>query len=198
MKKVLLALVLLLAATPLFAQTLTFTAENTTGNGTVVPKLTWSTTPAATGCTASGDWSGSKAAAGTETLPAISVSKTYNLTCSFAAPSSAVLTWVIPTTNTDGSPYTDAKGFLIYGATSAAALATVTPRNHFFPTSTSTPYTGLTVGTWFFCVKAVNQLDAASACSNVVSKTIAAGSQNKSVGITVNPVPNAPTALTVE
>lgn len=198
MKKVLLALVLLLAATPLFAQTLTFTAENTTGTASVVPKLTWSTTPAATSCTASGDWSGTKAAAGTETLAAISVSKTYNLTCSFAAPSVATLSWTVPTTNTDGSAYTDAKGFLVYGATSAAGLATATPRNHFFPTSTGTPYTGLAAGTWFFCVKAVNQLDQASACSNTVSKTLVAGSQNKSVGITVNPVPNAPTALTVE
>lgn len=198
MKRALLALLLLIASGPLWAQTLTFTAENTTGAGSVVPKLTWSTTPAATLCTASGDWSGTKAASGTETLAAITSSKTYNLTCSFPSPTSATLTWTLPTTNTDGSPYTDAKGFLIYGATSAAGLATATPRNHFFPTSTTTPYTGLTAGTWFFCIKAVNQLDQASVCSNTVSKTLASASQNRSVGITVNPVPNAPTNLTVE
>lgn len=198
MKKFLIALALLLAATPLFAQTLTFTAENTTGNGTVVPKLTWSTSPAATGCTASGDWSGAKAAAGTETLAAINVSKTYNLTCAFPAPSSAVLSWTIPTTNTNGSAYTDPKGFNVYGALSAAGLPTATARSGGGPTSTGVTYTGLTAGTWFFCVKAVNLLNAESVCSNTATKTVIAGSQNKSVGITVNPVPNAPTDLTAE
>lgn len=198
MKRALVFLCLLMMASPLLAQTLTFTAETTTGVESVTPKLTWSTTPAATSCTASGDWSGTKAAAGTEDLAAITVSKTYTMSCTWPSATSATLTWIPPTTNTDGSTLSNLKGYLIYGATSQAGLATVTPRNHFFPSSTTTPYTGLSAGTWFFCVKSVNTSDVSSVCSNVVSKTLAAGSQNKTVGIVVNPRPNAPTALTVE
>lgn len=198
MKRTLLALLLLLAAVPLWAQTLTFTAENTTGNGSVVPKLTWSTTPAATSCTASGDWSGTKTAAGTETLPAATSSKTFNLVCTFPAPSTAVVSWTIPTKNTDNSNYTDGKGFNVYGATNEAGLASAVARFVSGAASTTMTYTGLTAGKWFFCVSTVNQLNGESACSNVATKDVVAGSQNKSVGITVNPVPNPPTNVTVE
>jgi hypothetical protein len=179
-------------------QTLTFTAESVTGVESVVPKLTWSTSPAATSCLAGGDWSGNKAASGTETLAAITASKTYNMTCTWPSGTQVVLTWVAPTTNTDGSTLSNLKGYLIYAAATEAGLATATPRNHFFPSSNTTPYTGLTAGTWFFCMKAVNAVDVASACSNSVSKTLTAGTANRSVGIVVNPRPNPPTALTVE
>jgi len=80
--KRLLTLFLLIFALPVSAQnTLTFTAEVTSGVETVVPVLTWDTIPLADACTASGDWAGGKPPSGTETLPAISGSATYNIQC---------------------------------------------------------------------------------------------------------------------
>jgi hypothetical protein len=180
------------AATP----TLTFAAENVTGLESVTPKLTWSTSPAATSCTASGDWTGTKAAAGTETLAAIMVSKTYNLTCTWPSGTSVTLAWTAPTTNTNGTALTDLAGYTIHYGNTASNLNQT--RQHMFPTSTGTPVPGLTAGEWFFCVRAVNALGAASDCSNTVSKTLTAGSVNKSVGIVVNPKPSPPTNLRVE
>jgi len=193
-----LALLCLLPLAWVQAQTLTFTAETVTGAGSVVPKLTWATTPAATGCTASGDtaWTGAKAASGTATLAAITASKTYNLTCTWPAGNTATLKWVPPTLNTDGTPYTDPKGFSVHWGTAAASLTQTKAVNT--PAATTDTITGLAAGTWFFCVKAINAADVASACSNTASKALVAGTANRTVGIVVNPLPNAPTGLTVE
>ena len=90
-----------------------FTADVTVGVETVVPVLTWDTIPLADNCVASGDWSGNKGPAGTETLPAISGSATYNIQCGWLD-TSALLAWDAPTQNTDGTAYTDPKGFKVY------------------------------------------------------------------------------------
>ena len=63
--------VLFLAAGAAQAQTagtVTLRANPTSATGSIVPVLTWSTNPVATSCTASGGWSGTKAASGTQTL----------------------------------------------------------------------------------------------------------------------------------
>jgi len=173
------------------APTLTFTAQTTTGNGSVVPILTWSTTPAATSCTASGDttWTGTKAASGTATLSAVTSSKTYNLTCTWPADSSAVLTWVPPTQNTDNSPFTDPNGYNIHYGTSSTALSQTLKIPS--PTTLTTTISNLAVGTWFFCIGTVNLNNVEGPCSNIASKVFATGSVSRSVGITVNPVPAA-------
>lgn len=208
--KNLLALVLLLAAGSLSAQTLTFTAQTTTGAGSVVPVLTWSTTPVATSCTASGDtaWTGSKAVSGTQTLAAITSSKTYTLSCTWPGDTQARLAWVAPTTNTDGSALakcasqtvTDQpclKSYVVSRGASATALAD--SRNVDNRDALGFTWTGLAVGTHFFGVKAVTAQGVQSEVSNVVSKVISApASVNRNVAITVNPQPNAPTGLTVE
>ena len=178
------------------APSLTFAAENVTGAGSVTPRLTWSTTPAAQSCTASGDWSGTKAASGTETLAAITASRTYNLTCTWPAGTSATLRWTPPTTNTDGSALTDLRSFTVHYGTSATALAQTKAVSS--ATATSDTVTGLAAGTWYFCVRAVNAASITSDCSNTVSKVLSASNVNRSVGIVVNPKPAAPTALTVE
>jgi hypothetical protein len=62
------------------APTVTLTADpvRVSSGGTVT--LTWSSTNA-TGCTASGGWSGARAASGRETTSAITVSTTFSLSC---------------------------------------------------------------------------------------------------------------------
>lgn len=207
------ALALVAAAISLPAQsqerTLTFAASTTTGAGSVIPVLTWSTSPAAASCTASGDtaWTGTKAASGTATLAAITSSKTYQLSCTWPGDTQARLTWVAPTANTDGSALakctsqTDTgpclRSFIVNKGTSATELVSpiaVNDRN-----ATSYTWTGLTAGTHFFGVEAVTGQGVESALSNVVSKVItSATSVNRNVAITVNPQPNAPTNLTVE
>lgn len=180
------------------APVLDFTAQTQTGNGTVTPALTWSTTPAGVAsCVASGDWTGNKGSSGTETLAPISSSKTYNLTCTWPGSTSVTLTWVAPTTNTNGTPYTDPGGYRIYFGTSAASLAqTRTIAN---PATLTDTITALAAGQWFFAMTAFNQLNVESARTNTVSKILAAAaSQQKSVGITVNPVPMPPTNFAVQ
>lgn len=191
-----LCLIVTSAAIAQTAPSLTFTAESVTGAGSVTPRLTWSTTPSASSCTASGDWSGTKAASGTETLAAITVSRTYNLTCTWPAGTSATLRWTAPTTNTDGSAYADPAGFVVSYGTSATALSQ--SKLITGATTTADTITALTAGTWYFCVKARNLASVTSDCSNTVSKTLSASNVNRSVGIVVNPKPAAPTALTVE
>jgi hypothetical protein len=176
------------------AGTLTFTTTTATGNGSVIPVLSWSTTPVATGCTASGAWSGAKAASGTETLAAITSSKTYNLLCSWADLSQAIVNWVPPTQNTDGTAYTDPWGVKIHYGQTASSMTTIADVP--IP-ATSKTIAGLATGTWFFNVHAVNLLGVESGPSNTASKTIGSTTSTESVGITVNPVPMAPTAVTV-
>lgn len=191
------------------APTLTFTAQTVTGAGSVEPQLTWSTTPAATSCTASGatDWTGTKPASGTATLAPITASRTYTMTCSWPGSTTATLTWVAPTQNTDGTAIakcaaqTDTgpclREFSVHRGASATALSDsrmVNDRN-----ATTYAWTGLTAGTHFFAVRARTGQGVESALSNVVSKVISGTtSVNRTVGITVNPQPNPPTGLTVE
>lgn len=179
------------------APTLSFTADTVTGNGSVTPRLTWSTSPAASSCVASGDvaWAGARPASGTVTLTAVTQSKTYNLVCTWPAESTAIVSWVAPSLNTDGSPYTDPAGYTVrYGTAAAALTQTVSVNN---PTTLTHTVTGLSPGSWFFCVNAVNLNNVESACSSVGTKVLVAGTVSRSVGIVVNPVPNAPSGLTV-
>lgn len=176
------------------AGTITFTAQATTGDGSVVPVLTWSTSPAATSCAASGDWTGAKAPAGTETLAAVTASKTYNLTCTWPGENSATLRWTAPTQNTDGSALTDLAGYRIYYGTSATALnQTISVTNAAALQRVVQP---LVPGTWFFAMTAINARDVESVRTATVSKVISSATASRSVGITVNPRPSPPTGLT--
>jgi hypothetical protein len=191
------ALLLALIAATAGAQTagtVTFTAQATTGNGSVTPVLTWSTAPAATSCTAGGNWTGTKAAAGTETLPAIATSATYTITCNWPD-TSALVSWTPPTQNTDGTAYATPKlTRILYGRTAT----TLTLTQDVLEPATSYQFTGLAAGAWYFGVKAVNQADRESALSSIATKTLGTGTSTKSVGITVNALPLPPTGLTVQ
>jgi hypothetical protein len=194
-KRLALAALLLLAA-PAFSQTLTFTVESTTSGGTaVVPRLTWTTSPAGATCTASNGWTGTKAASGTELLPAISATKSYTLTCAWPGIQTAVVSWVAPTTNTDGSALTNLQGYRVQWGTSAAALNQSKYTENLLTTWTSPT---LAAGTWFFGVRAYNSLGLESDISNVVSKvTTASASQTRTLEVAIK-FPNPPTNLTVE
>jgi hypothetical protein len=198
-----------LLAGPSFAQTLNFTAATTTGVESVVPDLSWSTTPAAQSCTATGPtaWAGTKQASGTQTLPAITVDATYVLTCTWPANSTMALSWTAPTQNTNGTAYTNPKDYIVKWRYGTGALTDTTPCTA--PVScatvqspaTSYTITGLnTAGTVYATVVVRNSLDITSAASTPVSKVISAtgASVNRSVAITVNARPNPVTGLTAE
>jgi hypothetical protein len=190
------------------AQTVTLTPSVTSGNGSLSTSLTWSTTPAAASCTASGhaSWTGTKAASGTLALPAITLSGSYNLTlaCTWPGVTGTTITWVSPTTNTDGSNLpkcanADAPGnclafFHVYRRVGSPDLSTgaeVTPVRD--PNATSRAYTALGAGTHYFAVEAFNGNGVPSVLSAVTTRVItAAVTRTESVTVTVNPKPNPP------
>lgn len=187
---------LLLLALPSYAQNIiSFTAEVTSGVETVVPVLTWDTTPLADDCVASGDWSGNKGPSGTETLPAITSSATYNITCNWLDVT-ATVTWTAPTQNTDGTAYTDPKGFKVYyGMNQGGPYDNVDDIPN--PNATTHVISPLASGAWFFVATAYNQNDVESDVSNEASKILGEEVASESVGITVNPKPASPDNLTV-
>jgi hypothetical protein len=180
-----LALPLLLLGSLAHAQTagtINFTANQTSATGSLTPVLTWSTTPVASSCTASGAWSGTKFASGSETLATITASKSYTLTCAWGS-GTANISWVAPTQNTDGSALTNLKGFRIVYGTSASALNLSQSVDS--ATARSATVAALGSGTWYFAVRAVNTAGAESDNSAVVTRTITAATAAKTVNITI-------------
>ena len=167
-------------------------ATRVNANGTLTPTLTWSTTPAATSCTASGDsaWAGTKAASGTQTLADFPTTtpKAYALVCTWPGQTQALLTWTPPTLNTDGTALTNLAGYRVsYGASSQQLVQTQQVAN---PGATSYTITNLTPGTWYFGVKAYTTQGSESALSNIVSRAVTGPVEwNQSTGVKV---PQAP------
>ena len=197
MKKTILLIGALLTAGVAQATT-TFTAEITNANGQLTPKLAWSSNLST--CEASGHptWTGNKPASGTATLPAITMSGTYTLklTCTGTADSSATVTWTLPAQNTDGSALTNLASTKVYYGTEMGALTT--SRTVAVP-ATTTAFTGLAPGTWRFQASAVNASGVESARSAVVQKVIGTAPQDaETVTLIVNPIPMAPTGVTVQ
>ena len=181
-----LALPLLLLGTFAQAQTagsITFNANQTSATGSLTPKLTWSTTPVASSCAASGAWSGTKFASGSETLAAITASKSYTLTCAWGN-GTATIKWSPPTQNTNGTTLTNLQGFKIVYGTSASNLNFSQSVNG--ATATSATVAALGAGTWYFAVRAVTTSGTESDNSAVVSRTISAATAAKTVNITIN------------
>lgn len=184
MKRLLLAALLLPGAA--LAQTVTITVTPSSGIETVTPKVTWTST-GVSACTATGGWSGSKATSGTETLPAVDRSSSYGLVCTTSS-GDAVLSWIAPTQNTNGTTLTDLTKFRIYTATTAAALASATPIE---VAGSVTTYTlkDLPQGTKYFAVTAVNSANVESVMSNAQSKDITAQTATDQGAVSVTPRP---------
>lgn len=194
MKKMFLALGLLAVASLTHSQdlSLSLSSELDTSRQALVPTLTWSTTPAATSCAAQGGWTGAKAASGTETLAASTASSSYSLVCQWPGNARAVVTWTPPTTNMDGSAYTNPGGYRIQYGTSATELNESVYVQQ--PSATTWTSGDLAPGTWFFGVRAFNAQGLESDLSNVVSKVTSAGtSRTGSVELEVR-VPRPPVA----
>lgn len=163
----------------------------------LAPELTWSTSPAGATCTASGDWSGDKGAAGAEALPPIRTSSGFALACSWPGDSMAMLTWVNPTENTDGSSYDPLTGITRLVWTNQGNLAAfdcLAPGS--LPPGAATidrpggqtmhTVTGLAPGQWDFQAFAVNSIGLCSAPSNTASKVTSGGATvNDSISVTV-------------
>lgn len=184
------------AQQPSLAFTLEATPDATT-LGNVIPKLTWATTPAATGCTASGatNWTGSKAASGTVTLASVATpSPIYALRCQWPGSTSAVLSWTPPTQNTDGSTLSNLGGYrVLYGPSPTSLSQTISINN---PGANTFTVEQLTAGTWHFSVIARASNGAESVRANSVSKVITPPFEvTQSVGVKQ---PNPPTNLTVQ
>lgn len=82
----------------------------------------------------------------------------------------ALLSWMPPTQNTDGSTLTDLAGFqVLYGQSPDNLDQTVTLTN---PGLSSFVVENLGSGTWYFTVVALNSAGVSSPLSNVASKTI--------------------------
>jgi hypothetical protein len=177
-----LALPLLLLGSMAHAQTVNLDADRYSAQGSLTPVLTWSTTPVASSCKATGGWTGTKFASGKETLPAITASKSYTLTCTWGG-GTATFSVTAPTQNTDGSTLTDLAGYkAVYGTSSTNLNQSQSFSN---PKATSLTVTGLSAGTWYFAVRAVNSKGLESANSNVAQKTITASSAAKTVYMTI-------------
>jgi hypothetical protein len=166
-------------------------ANATSAQGSMTPVLTWSTNPTATSCRASGGWSGGKAVNGTQTLPTITASANYTLTCTWGT-GSALVNWVAPTANTDGSTLTNLASFRIYYGTSSTALNQTLQVSDV--TARSARVSGLTPGTWYFAVRAVNTRSTESGNSSVASMAVSGASAARTVNITITGSPPPPVA----
>jgi hypothetical protein len=157
------------------------------------PVLTWSTSPAAQSCLASGGWSGARAVSGTETQPSISATTSYTLTC-FWGDGTASVSWIAPTNNDDGSDLLDLAGFKVMYGTSTDALTQLA----IVDDNTRTSYTAesLAPGTWYFAVRAFNTQEVESLESNVVQRDVNGASAANTVQVTVVPPP-PPTLHTI-
>lgn len=164
--------------------TLSFSASpsTVTQNGSTI--LEWSGTDV-TSCTASGDWSGTKNATGSETIIVSTVDSQYALTCNGAGGDvndtvnvtvvlnnngTALLSWTPPTENTDSSPLTDLAGYKIHYGTSPGSYSdTITINN---PGLTSYLVENLASADWYFVMTSFNSTGIESSYSSEVSKTV--------------------------
>lgn len=209
-KKIMFAIALLLSSACAFAQgTVTLTPSITSGDGQItIPTMSWSTSPAlttGTPCTASAvpalaGWSGAKAGSGTVTNLTIPQNTRLVLDCVFPGDSIVTFTWTNPTTNTDGTPYTNPKLVRIKHTFNAALTTNpavaATGETHTDVLQTPTPstmrtITGVTqVGTLRGAAYAQNTNDAWSVASNAATKVFTGSfTVNQAVDITIRSVP---------
>ena len=164
--------------------TLSFSASPSTVAQNGSTTLEWSSTDV-TSCTASGDWSGNKSATGSETVGVATLDRQYTLICNGAGGEvdetvnvavvlnnngTALLSWIPPTDNTDGSSLTDLAGYKIrYGTSSGNYSDTITINN---PGITSYLVENLAGADWHFVMTSFNSDGIESSYSSEVSKTV--------------------------
>jgi len=140
--------------------------------------LSWNAS-GASGCTASGGWSGAKSAAGSFTAGPINTSTTYQLSCDGPDGSSLamvtvqvvdkILRWQAPTQNVDGTPLNDLAGYVIYWGSSSRNYSGQQTINS--PTTTQWEAT-IPAGQYYFAMTAFDAENNESGYSNEVVKII--------------------------
>jgi hypothetical protein len=150
-------------------------ADNDTLTFSIANKPSWATFSTSTGLLQGTPGVGD---VGTTTGVVISVSdgKTstslgaFNVAVQALATGSATLSWTPPTTNSDGSALTDLAGYRLYWGPTQGSYSNNASLNG--AGLTSYVVTGLTPGTWYFAMAALNASGTESPLSNVASKTI--------------------------
>jgi Fibronectin type III domain len=152
------------------------TVNNSSGRAvsfSIQNKPAWATFSIATG-----ELTGTPTSAGTYSGVVISVSDgtsssslaPFTITVGAAGPGTVSLSWLAPTTNTDGTALTNLAGYIIeYGTNAAELTQTVTLPG---PSMTSYTLQGLSSGTWYFAIVAYTTGGSESQLSNVVSTTV--------------------------
>lgn len=182
------------------APTLVFTVSVNGTISPVTPTLSWSTNGASV-CTAASSpvdakWNGTVATSGSVVAGPVTSPTTYNLTCASASDTTATLSWVAPSLNTDGTQLTDLAGFKAYEVIGTNNVLTTTMNA---PNYTSVPIVNLSVGSHTFFVTAYNSAGVESSPSNQGTKVIVAGtSASKSLLVDVQKKSAPPTTLTVK
>jgi len=140
--------------------------------------LTWNASNAS-GCVASGAWSGDRSTSGSEVVGPLDSDATYQISCDGTTGSAmAMLTvravdttlrWEAPTENVDGTPLTDLAGFVVYWGPSSRNYTGSMPIN----SATATEWDiSIGSGEYYFAMTAVDAEDNESAYSNEVVKII--------------------------
>lgn len=160
------------------------------------PTITWNSTGAAT-CVASDGWSGTKTIAGSETLPQVTKTTKFTLTCS--SPTGAVtVDWTAPTQWSDGTALTTISGWqIVLGPTATTMSSGPVIAN----AAARTAIVEAPAGTQFFAVrtraKNNNGQDIDSVDSTPISFNVVPDKAVGAVTLTVDVRPLPPTNVTV-
>lgn len=182
------AIALLICIPAHAANPVSITLNPSTGVLPYTSTLTWSA-QGAVSCTASGAWTGTKSATGSLSV-SVTNATPYALTCSYND-GTTTTTWTPPTTNTDGSAYTDNAGYAVYRGTTTTNLTRIKALG---PTITSYTDAGLATGSYYYAVTSVNAASQESAQGRStpypIQVTASTASASATPGVTT--VPSAP------
>lgn len=181
---------------------MTFSASVTKAAGQLDTTLTWDAVGAAE-CFGEGHpaWEGQKASSGTQALPTITLSGTYQLRlrCVWRGDSTAKLSWHPPTQNVDGTELTNLAGYRIYASQDRDTIGAAEPVTIEDAGLTAYTFTDLSPGGWYFAVAAFNAHAVASELSQIRSKVITSDVAREDViALTLNPRPMPPELVEVE
>jgi hypothetical protein len=140
--------------------------------------LSWSAADADS-CSASGGWSGERAASGSETVGPLNAGTTYTLTCSGPGGSTmqmisvevkgpVTLSWVAPAENVDGSQLDDLAGYRIYYGEQSRSYSDVA---EVADAAASSHTLSLVTGEYYLAMTALDQEGNESGYSNEVVRT---------------------------
>jgi hypothetical protein len=150
-------------------------ADGNTLTFSITNRPSWATFNASTG-----RLSGTPSASNVGTYGNISISvsdgtasanlPSFSIQVVATATGSAMLSWLPPTQNTDGSPLTNLSGYRVYWGTSQGSFTNSVSLTN--PGLSSYVIDQLTPATWYFTVTAVAATGVESAFSNVASKQV--------------------------